>query len=79
MRDAISGISRSGNPTIVRVSLADSTRTVVTRIYSAVTDSVSLYNIGRVNLNLFLACIRVHNVWVILKWTLRDKDIPHVH
>ena len=36
----------------------------VTRIYSAVTDSVGLYNVGRVNLNLFFACIRVHNAWV---------------
>ena len=63
--DAICGISGSGNPKIVR--LADSTLytcTAVTHIYSAMTDNVALYNMGRVNLNLFLACIRVHNVWL---------------
>ena len=55
--DAISG---SGNPTTLRVSLAFTRYiyTVVARIYSAVTDSVDLYDMGRVNLNLFLACIR---------------------
>ena len=53
------------------------TCTVVTRIYSAVTDSVGLYNMGRFNLNLFLACIRVHKVWVTRKWTSREiKGYP---
>ena len=70
--DTFSGISGSGKPTIVCVGLARfhtftrCTCTIETRVYSAVTDSVGLYNKGCVNL--FLACIRVHNV--IRKWTL---------
>ena len=49
MRDAINWIRGSGYPTIVSNSLAGSihsrdTRTAVTRIYSAVTDSKDLYD-----------------------------------
>ena len=54
------------------------TCTVVTRINSAVTDYVGLYIMRHVNLNMLVACIRVHKVWVTRKCISRDKGIPHV-